>query len=120
MVPSIVVGVVVGLTLGKPLGIFAAVWLARAMRLASFPVGITWRHLGVLGVVAGVGFTMAIFIAQLAFADPSNLRSAKLAVLGASALAGVIALLVGAIALPPAPVAGVATTADEAESSTEK
>ncbi len=76
------------------------------------------RHLVVLGAVAGVGFTMALFIAQLAFADAALLGAAKLGVLIASGVASVIALLLGRALLRPAVVPEAAQTADEAESST--
>jgi len=79
----------------------------------------TLRHLVVLGVVAGVGFTMALFIAQLAFTDPRLLAAAKLGVLTASGVAAVLGLIIGRILLPAAVVAGAARSADEAESSTE-
>ena len=71
-----------------------------------------------LGVVAGVGFTMALFIAQLAFADARLLAAAKLGVLAASGGAAVLGLVLGRLLLAPA-TAGAAQTADEAESSTE-
>jgi NhaA family Na+:H+ antiporter len=73
----------------------------------------------VLGTVAGVGFTMALFIAQLAFTDSGLLSAAKLGVLGASAAAGVAALLLGWLLLPAVSQGYHAQTADEAEASTE-
>ncbi len=79
----------------------------------------TWRHVVVLGVVAGVGFTMALFIAQLAFADSALLAAAKLGVLGASGGAALLGLVLGRVLLEPREVAGAAQTADEAERSTE-
>jgi NhaA family Na+:H+ antiporter len=72
----------------------------------------------VLGVVAGVGFTMALFVAQLAFANTTLLASAKLGVLLGSAVAGVVALLLGRLLLAPVQTTGAAATEDEAESST--
>ena len=56
-----------GLVVGKPLGVLLACALALRLRVATLPSGLTTRHLVVLGAVAGVGFTMALFIAQLAF-----------------------------------------------------
>jgi NhaA family Na+:H+ antiporter len=73
----------------------------------------------VLGVVAGVGFTMALFVAQLAFADADLLSSAKLGILAASGGAALIALVLGRVLLTPTDVEGCAATADEAEGSTE-
>ncbi len=114
---GILVGVIAGLVLGKPLGIILACSLAVRVGLASRPRGVTLRGLTVVGVVAGIGFTMAIFIAGLAFPDPRMLAAAKLAVLIASAGAGVLALLVGRLLLPAAP-AIASVSVDEAESST--
>lgn len=115
----VVVGVAVGLLLGKPLGILLAIWLTLKLGLGILPRGLTARQLIVLGVVAGIGFTMALFIAQLAFADARLLSGAKLGVLGASGLAAAIALMLGRLLLVPAATVGIAQTADEAESSTE-
>ncbi|MBI1949229.1 MAG: Na+/H+ antiporter NhaA [Deltaproteobacteria bacterium] len=107
-----------GLVVGKPVGVVLASWLAIRLRVALLPIGLTVRHLWVLGVVAGVGFTMALFIAQLAFADARLLAGAKLGVLAASAVAGVLALLLGRFLLAPVTMPGAAQTADEAEQST--
>jgi NhaA family Na+:H+ antiporter len=111
--------VTVGLVVGKPLGVVLATWLALRFRLGTLPVGLTMRHLLVLGVVAGVGFTMALFIAALAFTDAHLLAAAKLGVLAASGAAGVLALVLGRVLLTPVGVTGAAETADEAESSTD-
>jgi NhaA family Na+:H+ antiporter len=81
--------------------------------------GLTLRHLIVLGIVAGVGFTMALFIAQLAFPGAELLSGAKLGVLIASGTAGLLSLLVGRLALHEQQLRAAASTADEAESSTE-
>jgi NhaA family Na+:H+ antiporter len=116
---SVMVAVIVGLVVGKPLGVLLACWLTVRVGLSRLPAGVTWRHLVVLGMVAGVGFTMAIFIAQLAFTDARLLSAAKLGILLASAAAGVAALVLGRILLPAGPIAAGARTADEAEASTE-
>jgi NhaA family Na+:H+ antiporter len=115
---SVMIAVAIGLIVGKPVGVLLACWLALRLRIGTLPIGMNPRHLLVLGVVAGVGFTMALFIAQLAFADPKLLAAAKLGVLGASFGAAVIALVLGRILLAPVQVAGAARTADEAEAST--
>lgn len=112
--------VAVGLVLGKPLGILSACWLALRLRIGTLPLGLTFRHLLVLGVVAGVGFTMALFIAQLAFVNAELLAAAKLGVLVASACAAVLAFGLGRVLLLPVAVVGAAQSEDEAESSTEK
>ncbi len=115
----VVAGVTLGLVVGKPLGVLLASWLTLRLRLGTLPAGMTLRHLVVLGTVAGVGFTMALFIAPLAFVDLHLLAAAKLGVLAASAAAAVLALLFGRMLLAPVTAEGVAMTADEAESSTE-
>lgn len=112
-------GVSVGLMIGKPLGVLLTTWLALKLRIGTLPTGLTARHLVVLGVVAGVGFTMALFIAQLAFADARLLAAAKLGILVASGAAAIIALGSGRVLLTPVETLGAAKTADEAESSTE-
>lgn len=114
----ITVAVVVGLVAGKPIGIAIAVALATRLKVALLPIGLTKRHVVVLGVTAGIGFTMALFVAQLAFVDPALLGAAKLGVLCASATAMVAGLVVGRALLRPQVAAGAAATADEAERST--
>lgn len=88
---SITIGVIAGLVLGKSVGITGAVWLASKMGLGPLPAGC---HIGqILGVslLAGIGFTMSIFISELAFADSaSNLLNAKAGVLAGSIVAGIL------------------------------
>lgn len=115
---TVVTAVGVGLVVGKPLGILLASWLTLRTKIGSLPLGMGMRHLVVLGVVAGVGFTMALFIAQLAFADAHLLAAGKIGVLVASGGAAVIGLVLGRVLLAPQAAAGAAQTADEAERST--
>ena len=61
--------------------------------IAQLPDGVTWRHMIGTGVLAGIGFTMSLFIASLAFNDPDVLATAKIAILIASLIAGSIGLL---------------------------
>ena len=117
---GIALGVGVGLVVGKPVGIVLFSWVAVKLGWAALPRGVTWGGLAVTGVVAGIGFTMALFIGALAFDDPSQLAVAKAAVLGASLLAGVLALLGGRWLLPAPPPGVVRRTVDEAEHSTEE
>jgi NhaA family Na+:H+ antiporter len=117
----VALAVVVGLVLGKPIGILLASALALWSGIASLPAGIYRIHLLVLGIVAGIGFTMALFIAQLAFAaDAALLAAAKLGVLAASVLAGLLGMALGRTC--PSSHSGscrVAESADAAERSTE-
>jgi len=100
--PPLVLGIGAALLVGKPLGIVAASAVAVRMRLASLPKGLTWRGVATVGVVAGVGFTMALFITDLAL--PGELQPvAKSAVLLSSGLAAAAALVVGRVLLEPRP-----------------
>ena len=91
--PAVVLGVVAGLVVGKPLGIFAAVWLTARMKIAEWPADIPPGALLGAGTLAGIGFTMSLFIAGEAFAVDGLTSSAKIAVLGASFVAAVLGLL---------------------------
>lgn len=86
-------GVIAGLVLGKPLGITAAAWLAVRLGLAAVPAGVGWRAVHAVGWLAGIGFTMSIFIAGLAFASEEALTAAKLGILAASLVAGTLGYL---------------------------
>lgn len=87
-------GIMLGLVVGKPLGILGVTWLAVRLGAGRLPAGVTWMQVFGATLVAGVGFTMSIFIAALAFPDPRMLASAKLAVLMASLIATVTGLLI--------------------------
>jgi Na+:H+ antiporter, NhaA family len=115
----VVIAVGVALVIGKPAGILLASWLTLRLKLTALPVGITFGNLAILGAVAGVGFTMALFISELAFTDPQLLGAAKLGVLIASGFAAMLGLLLGGALLRPIATAGAALTVDEAERSTE-
>lgn len=83
------------LVLGKPLGIFAASWIAVRSGWCSLPAGVSWRALALVGCLGGIGFTMAIFIATLAFPDGKLLAGAKLGVMTASSVAALMGLALG-------------------------
>jgi NhaA family Na+:H+ antiporter len=83
-------GILLGLVVGKPLGVIGFAKLAVRSRLAQVPNGVTWRQLSAVGILAGIGFTVSIFISSLAFDDASHLLEAKTAVLVASLLAGLL------------------------------
>jgi len=110
-------GAGLGLLVGKPAGVLLLSALALRLRLATLPAGVGARHLAVLGVVAGIGFTMSIFLAQLAFVDETLLTAAKLGVIAASAAAMVLGLVLGRLLLTPTAASGAAESADEAEGS---
>jgi NhaA family Na+:H+ antiporter len=93
-------GVAGGLVLGKPLGILAFSWLAARAGLAALPRGVTWAQVAVVGAVAGIGFTMSIFIAELAFPTGTNLETSKVGILVGSGVAAVLAYGLGRLILP--------------------
>lgn len=83
-------GVFTGLLLGKPIGIFLFSFLIVKLKISSLPTNVNWAHIFGAALLGGVGFTMAIFVANLAYADPGQILVAKVAVLSASLLAGII------------------------------
>lgn len=86
----VVLGVFCGLVLGKPIGIMLFSFITVKTKIASLPEFVTWRHMLGASVLGGVGFTMAIFVANLAYADALLITEAKLSILVASTVAGVI------------------------------
>jgi NhaA family Na+:H+ antiporter len=104
---QLMLAIVAGLAVGKPLGILAASAVAVRMRLAVKPDAYSWRQLAGAGALAGIGFTMSLFIAGQAFADAGDFAAAKLAVFAGSILAAIAgtALLWSAAAPEPDPAA---------------
>lgn len=82
-------GIILGLFLGKPIGIFAMSWLSVKLKIAQLPESTTWTHVLGLGLLGGIGFTMSIFIALLSFGDLLHQNEAKFAILIASTIAGI-------------------------------
>jgi Na+:H+ antiporter, NhaA family len=86
----VTLGVFLGLVLGKPLGITIFSWLAVRLGFAELPGGVTWRLIHGVAWLGGIGFTMSLFVAGLAFPDsPALLTAAKIGVLAASLVAGI-------------------------------
>ena len=88
-------GVVIGLVIGKPVGITLASWLAVRAGVAEYPTGVRLAQVGAVGAVAGIGFTVSLFVSELAFTHADQLGQAKFGVLIASIVAG----LIGVVAL---------------------
>lgn len=86
------IGVMLGLVLGKCVGVALFSWLAIRAGWARLPVGVQWKHLIGAAWLAGIGFTMSLFIAQLAFGDPVLVEQAKLGILLGSAISAVVGL----------------------------
>lgn len=90
MLAALPMGVVLGLVVGKPVGIVGAALAMRALGWARFPAGMDLRAMIGLGLMCGIGFTMSLFIASLAYQDPVLYEEAVLGILGASLLSAVI------------------------------
>lgn len=86
---SIFLGVFFGLVVGKPLGIMLMSFIIVKSKLSSLPENVNWAHMLGAALLGGVGFTMAIFVANLAFVNPNDIMVAKVAILAASLVAGV-------------------------------
>jgi NhaA family Na+:H+ antiporter len=89
-----VLGVLFGLVVGKPLGIAGAAWIATRFRLADLPTGASWSHIIGVAALGGIGFTMSLFIGDLAFNDQLLLDASKLGILLGSLLSGLLGWLI--------------------------
>ncbi|BAU49462.1 sodium:proton antiporter [Sulfurifustis variabilis] len=87
---SLILAVVLGLVLGKPIGMILAAWLAVRAGLAVKPAAYSWRQLAGAGALAGIGFTMSLYIAAKAFPDPADFAAAKMAVFVASLMSAAL------------------------------
>ncbi len=90
---SLGLGIICGLLIGKPVGISLFSYLAVKLKLSSLPKHTSWKHLFGTGILAGIGFTMSVFIALLSFDSPELHEEAKFAILTASLLAGILGYL---------------------------
>ncbi len=86
---SVTLGIIFGLFFGKQIGVTGFAWVAVKLGWAELPEGMTWRHIYSVSFLCGIGFTMSLFIANLAFVDAAVLDSAKVGILVASVIAGV-------------------------------
>ena len=100
---TVALGVALGLVVGKPLGVMALAFLAVRVGIASLPRGVTWLHVLGVSFLTGIGFTMSIFIANLAFGPGPILDSAKLGILAASVISGVLGAIVLTRVAPSVP-----------------
>lgn len=100
MLDPLPMGVVLGLVIGKPVGIVGAALLMRALGWARFPAGMDLRAMFGLGLMCGIGFTMSLFIASLAYQDPLRYDEAVLGILGASLLSALVGYFWLRAALP--------------------
>ena len=100
LLDPVALGIILGLVLGKPLGITLFSWLAVKVGLAELPAGVTWRQLFSASWLAGIGFTISLFIANTAYTDPAVIATAKLAILIASVLAAVLGWVLLSVTSP--------------------
>ena len=94
LLQPVTLGILFALLIGKPLGIVGAVMIMDRLGLSIRTDTLGWRHIVGAGLLAGVGFTISVFIASIAFDDPALVVTAKLAILLASSTAGLLGLAV--------------------------
>ena len=95
----VAVGIGLGLLVGKPLGFVGGAWAVVRLGWARLPEGTAFRDVAGLGFLAGIGFTISLFITELAFSEPGQVAEAKIAILTSSVLAGTLGLLALALTL---------------------
>jgi NhaA family Na+:H+ antiporter len=96
----VAIGVALGLLVGKPVGVTIFAWFAVRLGIAELPRGVSWFGIAGAGLLAGIGFTVALFIAALAFDEAALVAGAKIGILAASLLATVGGCALLAKALP--------------------
>jgi Na+:H+ antiporter, NhaA family len=94
LIDPISLGIICGLVVGKPVGIVGFSWLSNRAGLATLPAGASWRQIFDIGVLAGIGFTMSLFIADLAFGSTPILETAKVGILVASVVSGIAGAII--------------------------
>lgn len=88
------IGTALGLAIGKPLGVTGFAWISARLGIASLPDRVNWKQIHGAGWLAGIGFTMALFVGELAFGESAQLSATKIAIVGASTLTGIIGALI--------------------------
>jgi NhaA family Na+:H+ antiporter len=94
MINPVSIGIILGLLIGKFLGVFLFTWLMIRLKISELPQRTGWGHIAGVALLAGVGFTMSLFISGLAFHDPSLVDQAKSGILIASTVAGIFGIIV--------------------------
>jgi NhaA family Na+:H+ antiporter len=89
---SVSVGILGGLFLGKQIGVLGVAWVAVSLGLGQLPAGVNWGQIYGAALLAGIGFTMSLFVASLAFSDVALIASAKIAILAGSFVSAVTGL----------------------------
>ncbi len=93
-------GIITGLVAGKVIGLGLFSWLALKLNLASMPAGVTWRHIIGVAFLGGIGFTMSLFVANLAFGSSQLLEVSKIGILAGSLVSGIVGWLI-LVTTPP-------------------
>jgi NhaA family Na+:H+ antiporter len=96
----VTLGIIIGLFVGKQIGVLGASWIAVKSGYGNMPDGVNWGQIWGAGGLAGVGFTMSLFITELAFKDPSLVSQAKIGILIASLISGVFGYIILSMSLP--------------------
>jgi NhaA family Na+:H+ antiporter len=94
MTSKVTLGIILGLFVGKQIGVTFFAWLAVKLGWAELPTGISWKQVYGVSLLCGIGFTMSLFIGNLAFTDAALLDNAKIGILAASVLSGFVGWLV--------------------------
>ena len=102
LVDPLALGIIVGLVVGKPVGISLLSWLAVKSGRGALPAGVTWVQVAGAGCLAGIGFTMSLFVTDLAFNDEALIATAKIGILAASLTSGIVGYVLLARSLPKA------------------
>ena len=100
LIEPLPLGIALGLLIGKQVGIFGFAWLAVKAKLAALPDEVNWRQIHALSLLAAIGFTMSLFIGNLAFATPEQVDAVKLGVLSGSTIAAIAGYFLLKSALP--------------------
>jgi NhaA family Na+:H+ antiporter len=100
---NITLGVLLGLVVGKFIGVLVFCWVAVKMKIAALPHGVSWKQIIGVALLAGIGFTMSLFITTLAFTDAQLITAAKLGIFTASIISGVLGYFVLKKATIPKP-----------------
>jgi len=92
MFSGLTAGIILGLLAGKPIGIMLFSWIGVKIKVSSLPAGTSWKHIAGTGMLAGIGFTMSIFIAGLSYKEPAVLDISKLSILAGSTLSALFGI----------------------------
>ncbi len=100
MLEPVTLGIIFGLFVGKQIGVLGASWIAIKSGYGNIPDGVSWGQIWGAGCLAGVGFTMSLFITELAFKDPVLISQAKIGILFASLISGIVGYIILSRVLP--------------------